>query len=233
MTDAEKQKVHTDAERDAAIIGGIISILLLRRNRRRVRFDSHSLQFIVDGRPVRVESIRQGLEQMANRQTAQINRVTDQLTAGQITVDQWLEEMRRIVGSSHSIAAALSLGTVGAALASQIVVRNIDREWQFAENFAADIRKQKPDIMRRARSRARSYLSAARITFSSIDLAVHKAVGYKFARRRLTLAEHCTNSDGFRGCLELAALGWMDIDKMVPIGHATCGNFCKCFIEYK
>jgi hypothetical protein len=255
MTDAEKQKTHQDAERDAAVIGGIIALLLLRRNQRRVRFDSHNLAFIVDGKPVGVTAIRDGLERMANRQTAVINRVTDELIAGKITVEQWLEEMRRAIGTSHSIAGALSLGSLALALASQTVVRNIDREWTYAEGFARDIRRSqqsavsgsgtgaatalariptaKPDILRRARSRARSYLSAARITFWTIDLAVHKAVGYKEARRLLTTAEHCTDTDLTHGCLELEAKDWIDINEMVPIGHATCGRFCKCFIQYR
>jgi hypothetical protein len=257
MTEAEKQQVHRDAERDAAIIGGIIAALLLRRNRNRVRFDSHSLQFIIGGRPVSLEVIRGGLQHLANRQTAQINKATDALAANVISVDDWLEQMRRIIASGHTIAAALSLGSVIAALASSTVTSRIDREWQFVAKFAgqmgageaipkvrfASVSGRGGEVIPKHKfsgvpsskiaSRARLYVGAMRITFSSIGLAVHKAAGYKFARRRVTVAEHCHNTIATHGCFELASMGWMDIDKMVPIGNATCGNFCKCFIEYQ
>ncbi len=236
MTDAEVQKAQSDAHRDAIAIGGIIAILLIRKNRRRVTFDSATLRFFVDGQPVSLDAIRQSLEKLYLRQAAVINRATDELTSGTITVDEWLEQMRAVTASTHTIAGAMAAGSIATALALSTVRNRIDEQWLFLSRFADDLGTTAPDKQispRRAQVRARSYLQAARITFASIELAVRKHAGNTEAKRVLTMAEHCVNSLAASGCLELARLSWMPIDEMVPIGQATCGRYCKCFIVYR
>lgn len=57
--------------------------------------------------------------------------------------------------------------------------------------------------------------------------------GFVQARRVLTVAEHCHNSEQRSGCVELARRGWQSIHTIVPIGEATCWDGCLCGMEYR
>lgn len=57
--------------------------------------------------------------------------------------------------------------------------------------------------------------------------------GFVQARRRLTVAEHCRDSEHRYGCVELARRGWQPIDTITPIGEATCWDGCLCEMEYR
>lgn len=60
-----------------------------------------------------------------------------------------------------------------------------------------------------------------------------KRSGFVQARRRLTVAEHCRNTEQRYGCVELARKGWQNINVIVPIGDATCWDGCLCEMEYR
>lgn len=86
----------------------------------------------------------------------------------------------------------------------------------------------------KVRARAKSYMRAIHLNYSNIELQVRIALGRDTeARRVLRAAEHCHKSAATPGCLELAQKGWMPIEEMVPIGGATCRNWCRCYIEYR
>ena len=57
--------------------------------------------------------------------------------------------------------------------------------------------------------------------------------GYREGRRILTPADHCRDSKGRQGCVELAALSWVPIERMVKIGEATCRDHCRCRMEFR
>jgi hypothetical protein len=57
--------------------------------------------------------------------------------------------------------------------------------------------------------------------------------GYTQARRRLTVAEHCRDSESRYGCVELARKGWQNINVIIPIGGATCWDGCLCEMEFR
>ncbi len=60
-----------------------------------------------------------------------------------------------------------------------------------------------------------------------------KNSGFTQARRRLSHAEHCRNSETRWGCVELARQGWKPIWDITPIGDATCWDGCLCEMEYR
>jgi len=60
-----------------------------------------------------------------------------------------------------------------------------------------------------------------------------KKSGFTQARRRLTVAEHCRDSESRDGCIKLARQGWKSIDTIIPIGGATCWDGCLCEMEYR
>lgn len=85
----------------------------------------------------------------------------------------------------------------------------------------------------KARSRARSYARAIRITYSRIAHTVAEVSGKTECRNRLTPADHCSTSGEVIGCPELSRKGWMPLGDMVPIGSRRCKWGCKCWIEYR
>ena len=60
-----------------------------------------------------------------------------------------------------------------------------------------------------------------------------KRSGFVQARRKLTVAEHCRDSESRYGCVELARRGWQSINTITPIGGATCWDGCLCEMEYR
>lgn len=69
--------------------------------------------------------------------------------------------------------------------------------------------------------------------FENWKLWEAKRSGFVQARRRLTIAEHCRDSEQRYGCVELARRGWQSIWDITPIGDATCWDGCLCEMEYR
>jgi hypothetical protein len=73
---------------------------------------------------------------------------------------------------------------------------------------------------------------AVRTLFEDWRVLHAQREGYTEARRFLTPAEHCEETDR-PGCLEEAAKGWMPIEKFVPLGATTCRDNCRCYARFR
>jgi hypothetical protein len=73
---------------------------------------------------------------------------------------------------------------------------------------------------------------AVRTLFENWRVQEAKRQGYTEARRFLTPAEHCEESE-LPGCIEEANKGWMPIDQLVPLGGCTCRSNCKCYVKFR
>jgi hypothetical protein len=58
-------------------------------------------------------------------------------------------------------------------------------------------------------------------------------LGYAEGMRALTVADHCRTSLDRPGCVELAALGWQPIERVVWLGAAVCRHHCKCELHFR
>jgi len=148
---------------------------------------------------------------------------------GKITELQFQAIMQQGIASGHRAMAAIAAG--GAALlvghladqARTIITRQQARMVRFAAQIAAH---QLSDAQ--VLARAGMYAGALYGTFANVQTTREASLGgQRFARRIIDpAAEHCDE------CPELADLGWVPIEEMVPIGDTTCLTNCRCEIEY-
>jgi len=226
MTKKEQEQEKERARETAVEIGGLVALLLgVSAGKHTVSWDPRSLRFIVDGRYISLETVRRAILQIETRIGLRISRITDRFVAGEITLEDWLAETQKLVGSSHILMAALGLGSIAAAVASSAVQANITREKGFLTRFAQDIHKKGLSAAA-IKARAKSYFHAARILFGNLSLDAHKITGYNEVRRVRTAAESC------KGCIRWAGR-WLPIGEMPPLGTLQCRNYCKCFFEFR
>lgn len=224
MTDAEIEQEMKRAEILAASLGGALAVLIGSKPGN-VTWDAETASFRVNGRRVSAATIRRELRRIETGTGVRIGRLTDKLSRREITLRQWQDGFKQLVGSSHVLMAALGAGSIAAAAKNLTVQSRIDTERGYADGFAKDIEKKqlKPPTIK---ARARSYMLAAAVTFAGVGLAARIIAGYTEARRVRTAAESC------EGCIRWSGK-WFPIDEIKPIGTLQCGHRCRCFLEYR
>ena len=192
---------------------------------------------LASGRFVPFDAVKSELERAVSACSINIERLSDQLIDGEITLAQWQLAMEREVKIGNVAAAALARG--GWAQMSPAdwgwVGARIKQQYRYLDNFAREIASGRQLLNGRLRVRADLYAGAMRGTFEESRRRYARI--YKDAaeeRRVLTPgAEHCEPANGKPGCAELAALGWQAVGTLPPIGAATCVTFCQCHFEYR
>lgn len=223
MTDAERERIERDAERDAEALA---LLLLLKRRDARIEFRADVGRFYVDGKSVSITTIRGYIQRIEARLGKRVSSLADDLAKDRISVGAFQREFERIVTSAHVLAAALAIGSIAAAARNAEVEARLRSELEYADGFVKDLR-EKPEAMPRAKSRAKSYLMAAAITYGIMERNVRSLLGiYTEARRVRRASESCA------GCRAVAGK-WMPIDKIPPIGSMECGSRCRCYLEYR
>lgn len=222
MTESEIEQAERSAREDAEWL--LLMVLLARG----VTFDANSDRFHLNGRSVSVNQIRSYLNRIETRIGKKLNALTADLAAERITADQWAREFRRNVTSAHVLAAALSLGSIAAAVRNAEVQARIDSELAYADNFAEEIAAGSAGTFAQIRARAKSYLLGTAITYGIVSLIVRKVLGVQTECRRVRRA-----SESCPGCIEWARKGWMAIEKMKPLGSLQCRSRCRCYLEYR
>lgn len=226
MTAAEIEAEERRAELLAKSIGGALAAILgLKAAKPPVAWDAAKGVFTVEGRTVSAETVRRELQRIETAVGVKMSNVTDRLKRGELTLEQWRDEFKWLIGSSHVLIAALAAGSIAAAVTNTKVQSRIDSERKFADGFARDVRKKRLPAST-IKARASSYLLSAAVTYAVVQHVVRKALGYTEARRVLRARESCPDCRSF-------GFEWMPIDKMPPIGSLQCGSRCRCYLEYR
>lgn len=228
MTQKEQEQLKDDAAEEAAILGGLVLLLLGRRSglRQDVRWDASRAVFIVDEKIITIAKVRAELIRIEKRQASRIVRLSNDLQRGAITLGQWMETVRTIVSSTHVLMSGMATGSISSAIDTKVVQQRVDKEREYLSGFVSAISTDGKKIANRIKARASSYLLAASITFAIVDKAIKEAVGYSEARRVRRASESCG------GCREYAGR-WMPIEEMPSIGSLDCRWRCRCYLEYR
>lgn len=227
MTDAEILQNELSAQEEALLIGGLLAVLLgLKQGTKPVRWDADRKRFTVEGRTVSITTIRRLLTRIENGIGARLASYAENLEQGRWTADQWQRETTKTITSAHVLAGALAVGTIAASARDRDVQARIISEQRYADEFGKDVRNDKAGSTARIRSRAKSYLLAAIVTYSVLEQMVRGISGYKEAMRVRRASESCP------GCIAYS-YRWMPIADMPRIGSLTCGGRCRCFLKYR
>lgn len=152
-------------------------------------------------------------------------RGADLLDDGDLTASQWRLRMRRETAALAAAAAMAALGRTDLGPATREIVRRaVAEQWARLDRFAEVRGELTP---KQVRARAANYARFAWSLAERVKLEAARAAGHRWARRHLgpNVERHC------RECPPLAALGWVAIDEVVPIGETVCNVGCWCRIE--
>ncbi len=126
-----------DAATEANRIGGALTAVLS------ARWDGQ--QFIFNGNhAVSVETIRNVLIRVETVISGKIGKLVDELEATLITHDQWQADTKRLIASSHIIAAALACGSIRTAAYDLDVMKRIKTEFEYFDKFAEQVKNDVP-----------------------------------------------------------------------------------------
>lgn len=103
----------------------------------------------------------------------------------------------------------------------------VTRQARYLARFRDQLRNGGQDPGEAAANRAAMYADATWSTGWTVLLQDMAAIGMKFGRRVLGVADHCEE------CVDLAGLGWTPIQEVVPIGNASCHVRCHCHLEFR
>lgn len=231
MARRDVERLARQAGARASALGGILALLLAGRIAE-VRFNRTTGRFVLRGQSVGAAEIRRQLGVLEGRVARTMDLYAAKLMAAEWSVGRWHEEMAALIEESHILFGALALGSVAAAARDATVLARTERDLKYLGKYAAKGRAENP---RRRRRRHRAYMRSMFITFAQLDQQLQIALGMKFCRRRLTAQESCRRKPGtiLLGCVEVHRMGWMPVEEMPPIGTLRCGQFCKCYLEYR
>lgn len=181
------------------------------------------------GRFVSASTVRNALESLMQNSQANMNSLTQSLIEGNVTLAQWQTGMMQQIKVAHVAASAAANGGWAQMTASEwgFAGSLIKEQYQFLQNFAAQIASGEQGLDGRALMRANMYGEAARGTFEEMRRRSMIAAGMTEGRRILGDADHCDD------CLEFAAEGWMPAEDVPAIGDSICLTRCHCEIEYR
>lgn len=189
---------------------------------------------ITPGQPVSPENLRHIVDEVIDASEARFMRSSQALVDGRISLADWVRDMERGIAERHIMAGAAARGGMEQLSIGdrRWIEREIQTQYEFLDNFAAEIASGRQPIDGRLLARARQYSQAARGTYERMRGRVAHAAGMTEERRILGPADHCHASTR-RGCIEEAARGWQPFGTLADIGACTCLKNCRCVKRYR
>jgi hypothetical protein len=209
---------------------------LLRRGEKDFIYDPAKSKYIraLTKRPVSEREIRNAIFKVSNEAKNRVSQATKQMMAGTILFVIWYQRLRSILKALYR---AVWIVTLGGVLFEDDSARNAFYLWiilMFDRLNEMKIGIETGTIIFNGHivSAVGRLARSANALFQNAKVRQGKNKGHDQARRVLGENEnHCHDSEDRQGCIELAALGWVEIDSFVPIGLGTCRDNCLCQAE--
>ncbi len=183
--------------------------------------------FFIGERRITGREMRRNLARLETVTGRRLTRLTDDLLANRITLNQWRTSFKAIIGGHHLLTGAMASGSLAKARITDRVAKRVAAEQAYADRFADEIEAGRAGTDARIKSRAKSYVMAASTTFFIVEQASQKLFGAGEAMRVLD-----PTSESCAGCIEYEG-EWMPIDEMPELGSLDCGSRCRCYLEYR
>jgi len=182
-----------------------------------------------NGRLVRQQTVDRWIREIGEGARERMLTLAERLNRNQISNAEWQIAMQAEIKQAHRAMAVLAKGGK-----AQMQLRDWGRVGQkiASENayllrFGAEIATGQVSEAQLA-NRAQMYADASYATYQNSIALRERGAGVRLARRVLdTGAQHCED------CPPLAALDWVPIEELVPIGATDCQVQCRCTIEYQ
>lgn len=186
------------------------------------------IQVLANGstRAVPERLINRDVTKFARNSRSAMSDLTAQLVRGEVGEDVWYQQMRTLMRTSYRSSTTLANGKPMTPADWGRFGAEMKKQYQYLDNFRAEILNGKQPIDGRAVTRAGMYGDANYAQYQNWKLKQEVRAGFALeARRVLHPAEHCPD------CLTYAAKGWMPAAEVPAIGASRCLTHCKCTIE--
>lgn len=163
-----------------------------------------------------------------------IERITERMVNGNMTVSQWQTAMQREIKDAHIISVQAGRGGKKATTQTDYGRQGgrLKFEYRQLDQFAAEIAEKQGTLNElspaQIKARAQLYSGGSRTAYYDGQTAAQVGAGLKEERRVLGVADHCSPCTGF------AAQGWVPISTLPEPGTECEGmHNCKCRKEYR
>jgi hypothetical protein len=181
------------------------------------------------GRVVQEASVNRLLREIGEGARERMQSLTAKMSLGQISNAEWQLGMLDEIKNSHRALAELAKGGKEMMTARDwgLLGARVRQQNQYFLGFASDVitgQMSEAQVV----NRAGLYADALYSTYQNTVALRERGAGVRLARRVLDAgAQHCED------CPPLAALDWIPIEEMTPIGDTPCQVQCRCTIEYQ
>lgn len=182
--------------------------------------DTATGRFVSDAR------LREGVDAAVDRSARLMGDAAARLRQDTISIEQFQAEMFAAVKDVHAASAMAAYGgrlQMSDARWGEVGAR-VRSEYGYVRNMVSQIIDGTQPLNGRFEARARSYASAGRITFETIQAREAAGRGYTEERNQIHSGESC------RQCQGLAARGWVALGSLPLVGNRTCKQNCRCSI---
>ena len=224
-----EESQNDSSEALAALLAALAVIALSRRApSRRIIYSIRDKIYFRNGQRLTDSQIKEIIFAEQQRNAMRFRRRTQSLIDGNISFEQWQDDMARDLIRSH-----FRMGQAGAGGASQLtpnhlqrIRNNIREELDYFQKFSDDLANgrlsEKMALYRAGRygqSSGSSYYTAEQLRYDN---------GWLAWRRLDPSADHCPDCPGH------ATNGWVPIGDVVPVGtQCQCRGNCRCNVQYR
>jgi hypothetical protein len=232
---AELQQLITEANQDSNnALGELLAALLLLAllpgtPRQGIIYSARDAQYYRGTTPLNTTDLQRRVMAEQAQNAARMQRLTDRMVAGDVSLEQWQRDLGRDIVRSHTRMAQAGAGTAGRLTPEHLerLRRQIGGDLDGLAKLAQGIADGEISE-RMARYRAGRYGYSAGASFWDAENQ-SKSDGRWMAMRRLDpSALHCPSCPG------LASNGWVPAGDVTPVGvDCECRGRCRCRIEYR
>jgi len=182
-----------------------------------------------NGRFLSQSAIESLVDGRINKLGALLRRLTNMLSSGDITLDQWQRSVREALKLAHTQAAIIGNGGRDTMQASDWgrIGQRLRAEYRYLESFARDLLAGSISTPM-ALARIGMYAMSVRGSYWEGTAIRQERQGYSLMRRILdSQAKHCQD------CLNYAARGVVPMGSLpMPGQRCACRSNCKCRVKY-
>lgn len=178
---------------------------------------------------------KKAIESLSRRWIAQIEKEAtesvDKLITGSLTLEQWQRDNLERIRVTYSQELMLGSGGYDRTSPEQFLELGRDlknNHYPRFRAFAIELTEGKLSE-KQIKSRLAKYFRSANSSFSKGQIKSQLKAGITIGKRELgSCGISCEE------CIAYAGMGWLPLDKIIPIGVAcSCGGNCCCRIETK
>lgn len=186
--------------------------------------------YVRAGQPVPAVAVRQAIDTVIEKSAARMRGLTERLVSGGTDLASWQQGAAAEIKSLHVAIGIVASG--GQAQLSQagygFLGSQIKPQYQFLNQFAADLASGKTPLNGRAVARADLYSRAAAGTFYEVQRRDERRKGNRLEARMRRASESCAD------CVGYAAQGYVPLGTLPAIGSASrCRTRCKCVFVWR